>query len=111
VKLVGSRLSEDLDPAKAEAVILRRERILVDSNLAYGFFRRKLPSAEAIDEDGATARSSRRSGERLQICLQIFGIVGEGLEVTTSQDNRTGIVGRLEAYGWSAVVLYRDLLL
>src|SRR6202040_1231974 len=35
-KLVRAGLSEDLDAAKAELVVLRREGILVDSNLANG---------------------------------------------------------------------------
>src|ERR1035437_8025141 len=35
--LVGARLGEDFDLAVAQLVILRRERVLVDANLADGF--------------------------------------------------------------------------
>ena len=34
LEFVSSRLRENLDPAKAEFVVLRRERILVDADFA-----------------------------------------------------------------------------
>jgi hypothetical protein len=70
VEFLRTGLGEDLDPAEAQLVELRRERILVDANLADRFLGRKLAATESVDENLAAIRPSRRPGQREQVCLQ-----------------------------------------
>src|SRR5882724_9491150 len=74
-EFVSARLGEDLDAAESELVILRRERVLIEPDLANRFLGRKLASAETIDENGATIRSGRRSGQGLQRLGEIVRVV------------------------------------
>ena len=81
MKLVGSRLGENLDAAVAELVEFGRKRILVDANLANGILGRQRAAGESVDVDLAAARSGGWAGQGLQIGLQIVGIVGERIQI------------------------------
>src|SRR5215469_12776436 len=80
VQLVGSGLGEDFDTAIAEAIVLRRERVLVDANLADGGLRRKLSAGEAVNVNLSAVGSGRRPGQRGELARQLVRIVGESLE-------------------------------
>ena len=110
-ELVRARLGEDLDAAVAELVVLGRERILVDADLADRLFRRKLAAAESVDEDGAAVGAGRRPGQRLQVGGQIVGIVGERVQIGAAQHQRAGVVRRVDGDARRGVVLHGDLLL
>src|SRR6185437_10148282 len=64
-QLVCSGASQDVDPAR-RLIVFRRERILLNADLANRFLRRHVSTGEAIDENLSTVRSCRWSGERLK---------------------------------------------
>src|SRR5204863_7536102 len=55
-EFVGAGLREDLDPSEPHAVVLGRERVRVDANLADRFLWRKLAPAESVDVNLAAVR-------------------------------------------------------
>jgi hypothetical protein len=55
--------------------------ILVDANLADGILARQRAAGEAVDVNLTAARTSRWSGQRLQIGLQIVRIVRQRASV------------------------------
>src|SRR5207237_1088552 len=65
---------------------------------------------EAIDENGAAARSGGWSGEGLEVGGEVFGIVGERVEVGAFDDGGAGVVGGFYADGRTGVVTDRELL-
>src|SRR5581483_10663050 len=67
VEFVRAWLGKNLDATQPQAVVLGRERILIDADLADRIFRRELPAAESIYENRPAARARRGSGERLEI--------------------------------------------
>ena len=107
---VGPRFGEDLDPAQAEFVELRRKGVLVDANLANRLLGRNLSRAESINVDLASPGAGRGSGQRLQIGLQVFGIIGQSREIIAAQDRGGGIVGGLQANRRPGVLFDHDLL-
>src|ERR1700683_4196043 len=64
---VGARLGEDFNAAITKLVVFRRERILINANLANRRLGRKLTGSEAVDVELAAVRASRRPGQRLQV--------------------------------------------
>jgi len=95
VDLVRAGLGENFNSAKTHAVILRGKWVLVDADFTDGRFGRKLAAGEAIDIDLPAVRSSGRAGQRLQIGKQFIGIVGQGFELFTRDDDRSGVVRRV----------------
>ena len=65
VQSVRSRLGQDFYAAVPQFVVFRRERILIDANLANRGFRRKLPCGESINIDLSPVRPCRRPRQRL----------------------------------------------
>src|SRR5438067_13640369 len=66
-ELVRARLGKDLDAAISQTIVLRGERILIDSDLPDRVFGRQFPATEAIDEYRPAIRPGRRSGESLKV--------------------------------------------
>src|ERR1039458_3357074 len=85
MNLVGPRLGENVDAAIAQLVVLRREWVCIDPNLANSVFWRQITAAESINVDGATIRSGGRPGEGLEVRRQVVRIVGERIEVRSAQ--------------------------
>src|SRR5580704_3064941 len=111
VQLVGARFREDFDAPIPELVVFGRERVLIDANLADGILARQGAAGETIDVNLSAARSSGWSGQRLQIGLQIVGIVRQGLQIGSPQHQGTRILGRVHAHLGARVFLHRNFLL
>src|SRR5215469_324409 len=65
MQLVSAGLGEDFNSAISKLVVLRRKRVLINTNLADRRFRGQLPAGEPINVDLASVRSGRRTGHRL----------------------------------------------
>ena len=59
-------------------------------------FGRQLPGGESVDVNLSAVGSGRRSGQRLQLRLQLVGIVGERVQVFALDDERAGAVLRAD---------------
>ena len=101
--LVGSWLGEDFDAAVTQLVVFGRKRILIDADLADGRFRRELTGRETVNVHLPAIRPGRRSGQRLQIGLQLIGIVGKSLELCARNDDGSGVVGGIHIDGRGGV--------
>ncbi len=106
---VGSGFGENLDAPVADAVELRRKRILIDADLADRRLGRQLPASKAVDINLSAVRSSRGAGQSRQLVLQFVRIVGKGFEVFVLQNNRGGVGPGLGANGRSAFVGHNHL--
>ncbi len=108
--LVGAGLGEDLDASVTELVEFRGEWVLVDSYFADGGLGRELPAGKSVDVDLASVGAGRRPGERVQLILQLIGIVRERVQVFALDHDRARVVIRA---GIEARTLIRhcDLLL
>ena len=95
VIVVGSGLGEDFDPTIPELVEFRRKRILVDANLAYRSFGRKLAGGEAIDVHLSAIGTSGRTSQGVQVLLQLIRIIGQGVEVLAGKHNSAGVACRI----------------
>src|SRR5271157_1460551 len=94
--LVRARLSENLDSSVAQFVVFGRKRILIDADLANRRLRRKLAAGESVDVDLAAVGPGRRSGQRLQVLLQLIGIVRERFKVLAGENDGTGIASGVD---------------
>ncbi len=103
-------LVKNLDASVAELVVLGREGIAVDADLADGRFRWKLPGGKAVNVNLAAVRSGGGSGERVQFILQFVRIIGERVEVFAFEDETVGVAGGIDADG-RRVLIDDDLLL
>src|SRR5450755_2726311 len=110
-KLVGTRLGEDFDASITQPVVLRGEWIRIDPNFPDGIFGRQVASTESVDKNGTAVRPRGRPGESLKIRRQIVGIIGERVQVRSPQNDCARISGSLRAYGGTATLLDRHLLL
>ncbi len=110
VKLVGTRLGEDLDSSVAELVVLGGERILVDADLADRRLRWKLSGGKTINVNLAAIRSRRRSSQRFQLRLQFIGIVRKRVEVFAFKHDRSRAVFRTHGHR-RRFFLHLDVLL
>ncbi len=108
VDVIAAGLGENLDAAETEAVVFRRERILVDADFADGFLGGKLAAAEAIDIDLSAVGTGAGPGERLQRVSQIVGIVGQRGEIFAFDHQRGGVVIGLDAHGDGGFALHFD---
>ena len=88
---VGAGFGEDFDPSEAQLVVFGGEKILIEPDLADRLLGRELAAAESVDKDFITIGTGRGSGKRLQIRLQVVGVVGERFEVAPGQDRRAGV--------------------
>jgi hypothetical protein len=70
-ELCTTRLGEDVDTTVADAVVLRRKRILVDVDLEDGRLRRKLAAGEAVDIDLSAIGAGRRACKGASISLPL----------------------------------------
>ena len=95
---VSSGPRQNLDAAKAGAVVFGGERIGIDANLADGTFGGQGASAEAVDQELRTVRSRRGTGHGLKFRLEIIGIVGQTLEVALSEDEGAGVIGGVSVH-------------
>ena len=75
VKFVRAGFREDLDATEAEPVILGREGVPIDTHFANRGFRRQSAVTVAVDEDLPTVGPGAGAGQRLQVVLQLVGIV------------------------------------
>src|SRR5579884_1231867 len=105
---VGSGLGEDLDATVAQLVVLGRERILIDANLADRRLGRNLPAGESIDVDLPAIGADRRTGERLQIRGEIVRVIGQRVEILALQHDlaRIAVVGNVETARARALLGY-----
>ena len=90
-KLVHAGLGEDLDAAVAQTVVLGREGVGIDADLANGGFGRKAPAGKAVDVNLAAVGAGRGPGEGLQVVLQLVRIVRQGVEIGALQHQRAGV--------------------
>ena len=65
--IVAAGLGKDLDAARADPVVLRGERVLVDAYFADRGLGRQAPAGETIDIDLPAIRPGGGAGERGQI--------------------------------------------
>src|ERR1700691_815083 len=76
MELIGPRLREDFDSSIAELVVLSRERILIDANLANRVFRGYLIlHRETVNIELAAARTGRGTGQGSELGFQFVGVV------------------------------------
>src|SRR5579862_9128996 len=83
VPFVSARLSENLDSAVADFVILSGKGILIDSDFADGGFWRQLAGSKAVDVELAAVWACGRACESGQVALQFVGIIGKRFEFLT----------------------------
>jgi hypothetical protein len=107
---VATRLGENFDAPEPQLVELRRERILINADLANRVFRRQLAAAEAVDENRSSARPGRRAGERLKIRREILGIVRKRVEIAAAKHQSARVACRIGRNLRSAGFLHRHLL-
>ena len=94
MQMVRTWLGQYLDAAVTQFVVFRRERILVDSYFADGRFRRQLSARKSVDIDLAAIRAGRRFGQRIQLILQLIGIVRKRVQILPLDHDRAGVVVR-----------------
>src|SRR5438046_5106696 len=92
VELVRSRPGQNLYAPVAQFVVLRRERVLIDANLANRSLRRELSCGKSININLSAVRSGRWSRQRLQFGLQLIRIVRKRLEILPFHHDRANIV-------------------
>ena len=73
--------------------------------------RRQRAAGKAVDVNLAAARSGGWTGQRLQIGLQIVGIVGQRLQIGSAQDQGARVLRRIDADLGAGVFLHRHFLL
>src|ERR1041385_6516726 len=108
VQLVCAGLGEDLNPAKAHAVILRGEWVLVDADFADGRFGRKLAAGESVNVNLPAVGSGRRTGQRLEFGLQLIRIVRERVKIFAADHHAAGVIVRAGAH-LGGVTLHLDV--
>ena len=95
VKLVATRLGENVDASKPRTIVLRRKRIGVDADLADRRLRRQVAAGKAVDVDLSTHRPRCGAGERFQLLREFVGIVGKSRDLPSPHHDgvavRTGI--------------------
>ena len=69
-----------------------------------------MTAGETVYEDGAAVGTRGRSGQSLKVGGEIFGIVGEGVEIFASDDDGAGVIRGFETDGWGAIGGDGDLL-
>ena len=94
MQLIRARLGEDFYPSVTEAIKLGGKRVLIDTDLADGGFRRDLSAGKPVDIDLSPVWTSSRPGQSLQLALQFVGIVGKRIEIFTFEHNRICILIR-----------------
>ena len=110
MKLVRSRLRENVDAAVPEPVVFGRERILIDSDLTDRVLGRELSATESIDVKAPAVRSGGRTGEGLEIGSQIVGVIGERVKIGAAQDYGARVRRGFGADAGSAAILHRHFL-
>jgi hypothetical protein len=110
VQLIRARFGEDLDAAITQLAELGRERVLIDAYFADRSLRRKLAAAEPVDINLAALGTGRRSGQRLQVRLQIVRVVRERLQIFSAQDQGRSIIGGLRGHAGPGIFLDGHLL-
>jgi hypothetical protein len=110
MEFVRSRLREDLDPSVAERVVLRGERVGIDSDFADRFLRGKLATRKAVYEELAAVGAGGRPRERLEIGGKVVRVVRKGLQIIATKHQRTCVARWISTDGSSSIVPNRDLL-
>ena len=90
-------LVKTLDAAKAQPVKLRRERILIDANLADGRLGRQLATGKAVDVDLAAVGTGRGAGQRRELGGEFVRVVRERIEVRALNHRCAGIAVGVDA--------------
>ena len=108
-ELVHTRFREDFDAAIAKVIVLGRERIRVDANLANRRLGRQRASRKTIDVDLAAVGTGGRAGQGLQVVLEFVRIVGEHIQILALDDERARILvrGHFDA---GSIIVDRHLL-
>ncbi len=91
MELVGSGLGKDFNAPLARLVELRGERILVDSDFAYGLLGRQASAGEAIDENLSAVGTGSGTGKGLQVHSQIVAVIGKRFEFRLLQHQRAAL--------------------
>ena len=104
MKLIGSWPGQYLDTAGAQPVVFRRERILIDSDLADRLFRWSLAATESIDKDRCATRPGARTSNSDQFGDEIIWIVRERLQIVAAKHRRTGVVRRFGSHSGSTIL-------
>src|SRR6202011_3345468 len=94
MQMVRTRLGQYLDAAVTQFVVFRGEGILVDSYFANRRFRRQLSTGKPVYVDLSAVRTGCRSGQRIQLVLQLIGIVRERVQILALDNDRAGVVVR-----------------
>ena len=89
--MIAARLRKHFNSSVTQLVVLRRKRILIDTDFAYRRLGRKLSAGEAVNVNLPAVWPRRRPGKRLQLRLEFVGIVGQSLKVFTLDDQRAGV--------------------
>src|SRR6266496_5803889 len=103
---VGSWFGEYFNPAVTQFVVLRREWILIDPDLADRSLWWKLTRGETVNVHLSAVRSSGRPGESLQIRLKLVRIIGESFQFFAGNDDGPGVIRRIDIDGGRSI---RDL--
>ena len=99
VELVSAGLGEDFNAAVADVIELGGEGILIDANFADGRFRRELAAGETVDVDLTAIGASSGAGECGEFAGEFVGVVGEGVEVCTLDDDGVRVTASFDVDG------------
>ena len=69
-----------------------------------------LTAAEPVDVDLAAVRTGGRASQRLQVGLQVVGIVGERLQIVAAQNRGGGVARGVRGDAGAGAFLHRHLL-
>ena len=108
-QFVHAGLGKDLDASVADVIVLGRKRIRIDANFANRRLGGQRSAAEPVDVDLATIGPGRGARQRLQVVLQLVGIVGKRIQVGALQRQSTRVLVRAH-FDVAAIVVDRYLL-
>src|SRR5579863_8967199 len=97
MKLLRSRLSDDLNASIAQLVEFSREGILVYPNLKDRRFGRKLASAEPVDEYLSAVGTCRRPGQCRSLVCKLVRIVGKCVKIFAFEHHGARVATRFNA--------------
>ena len=91
MQLVSAGLGEDLNAAKAGAIVLSGKGVLVDADFADGGLRRKLAAGEAVDVNLTAVGAGSGAGESGKLRGKLVRIIRERVKILAFEDGGAGI--------------------